>query len=213
MTRLFARVVRVAERQWGVVADWQLLRCGVSRPAISRWVVSERLHRIYPRVYAVGHRALATEGQLLAAVLYAGPGAALSHASAAHWWELLPYVPDTTNVTSPKRRRSLDGVCVHSAERLERVMHRGLPVTPVARTLLDFASVATLERVRLAVAEADFKHRLDLEAIDAVAGVGRAPPTSTGRSTFTVPSTPAPGARSRIASSTCAESTVSRCPR
>ena len=52
-------------------------------------------------------------------------------------------------------------------------MHRGLPVTPVSRTLLDFASVAPLVRVRKAVAEADFQRRVDLGAIDGITGVGR----------------------------------------
>jgi very-short-patch-repair endonuclease len=42
------------------------------------------------------------------------------------------------------------------------LLHKGLPVTPVARTLLDFAAVAPLERVRKAVAEADFLKLLDL---------------------------------------------------
>jgi very-short-patch-repair endonuclease len=57
--------------------------------------------------------------------------------------------------------------------RIDRVMHRGLPVTPVARTLLDLASVAPLDRVRKAVAEADYQRSLDLDAIDALTGVGR----------------------------------------
>lgn len=173
LTRLFRRVARVAERQWGVIADWQLAQCGVSTSAISRWVESGRLHRIYPRVYAVGHAGIPPEGQLLAAVLYAGPGAALSHASAAHWWRLLPYLHDITEVTSPRRRRSLAGVRVHSREHPERVLHNGLPVTPVARTLLDFASMAPIENVRKAVREADYQHCLDLGAIEEVTGVGR----------------------------------------
>jgi very-short-patch-repair endonuclease len=167
------RTLRLAERQWGVIARWQLLECGLSVAAISRWVAAGRLNRIYPGVYAVGHRALCIEGQLLAAILYAGPGAALSHASAAHWWELLPYLPITVDVVSPRQRRSLPDVRVHRATRVDRVMHRGLPVTPVPRTLLDFASVAPLARVRKAVAEADFHRRIDLKAIDAITGVGR----------------------------------------
>lgn len=166
-------VLQFAERQWGVVARWQLEQCGISSTTISRWAAAGRLHRIYPGVYAVGHRAICTEGRLLAAVLYAGPGAALSHASAAHWWELLPSLPSTTDVTSPRRRRSLPGVRVHHLPGFERLMHRGLPVTPVARTLLDFASVAPLDLVRKAVAQADFRRRIDLEAIDAITGVGR----------------------------------------
>jgi very-short-patch-repair endonuclease len=167
------RVLQVAERQWGVIAGWQLEHCGVSRSAISRWVAAGRLHRIYRRVYAVGHRAISTEGRLLAAILYSGPGAALSHASAAQWWGLLPYLPSSTHVWSPVRRRPQRRVVVHHAKHIDRVMRRGLPVTPVAKTLLDFASVAALDRVRKAVAEADFQRLLELDAIDAITGVGR----------------------------------------
>ena len=172
-TQVVRRILKLAERQWGVVAHWQLKECGLSTSAITRWTASGRLHRIYPGVYAVGHKALSTEGRLLAAILYAGPGAALSHASAAHRWELISYMPSTTHVTSPRRRRSLRGVRVHHTQRVDRLIHRGLPVTTVARTLLDFASVAPLDRVRKAVAEADFQRRIDLEAIDAITGVGR----------------------------------------
>jgi very-short-patch-repair endonuclease len=138
------RVLPRAERQWGVIARWQLVQCGLSDAAISRWVASSRLQRIHPGVYAAGHTAIPLEGRLLAAILYAGPGAALSHASAAHWWQLIPYLPEITHVTSPRRRKALNDVRVHRAGNLERVMHRGLPVTPVARTLLDFAAVASL---------------------------------------------------------------------
>jgi hypothetical protein len=55
------RVLRLAEGQWGVIARWQLEQCGLSAAAISRWTASGKLHRIYPGVYAVGHRALRTE--------------------------------------------------------------------------------------------------------------------------------------------------------
>jgi len=97
----------------------------------------------------------------------------LSHASAANWWQLISYLPDTSHVSSPIRRQSLKDVRVHHAKPIERMMHRGLPVTPVARTLLDLASVAPLDRVRKAVAEADFLRLLDLDAIDALTSVGR----------------------------------------
>src|SRR5436190_6839581 len=173
LTRLFRRVAQLSESQWGVIADWQLAACGVSRSAVYRWVASGRLCDIYPRAYAVGNRAVPQEGRLLAAVIYAGPGAALSHASAAHWWGFLPHLPNTTHVSSPKRRRSISGVRVHIPTRTERVMERGLPVTPVARTLLDLASVAPLQNVRKAVKEADFRQHLELAAIDEVTGVGR----------------------------------------
>ena len=66
--------MRLAERQWGVLAWAQLLRCGVGKATVSAWVAASRLHRIYPGVYAVGHRVLSVEGRLAASVLHAGPG-------------------------------------------------------------------------------------------------------------------------------------------
>ena len=44
----------------------------------------------------------------------------------------------------------------------------------MARTLLDFASVTSLERTRNAVAEADFRRLLELDQSDAITGPGRA---------------------------------------
>jgi Protein of unknown function (DUF559) len=110
----------------------------------------------------------------MAAILYAGRGSALSHATAASWWGLLPHLPHTADVCAPHRRRSLPTVRVHRARTIDRVRHRGLPVTTVARTLLDFAAVAPVGRLRQAVAEADYLRLPDVDAIDAVAGRGRA---------------------------------------
>jgi putative AbiEi antitoxin of type IV toxin-antitoxin system/uncharacterized protein DUF559 len=64
-TQVVPRILKLAERQWGVVAHWQLKECGLSTSAITRWTASGRLHRIYPGVYAVGHKALSTEGRLI----------------------------------------------------------------------------------------------------------------------------------------------------
>ena len=166
-------VLQLAERQWGVITRGQLTRSGLSAASISRWLRGGRLQRIHPRVYAVGHRALSTEGVLAAALLYAGPGAALSHASAAHWWGILPSLPRTVYACSPARRRSVPGVRVHGGQHLERALHRHLPVTTVARTLLDLASTSSFDVLRRAVAEADYLRLLDLDTIDAVLGRGR----------------------------------------
>src|SRR4051812_31275282 len=76
------RAIAVAERQWGVLSRAQLAECGLSGGAVSRWIERGRLQRLLPGVYALGHRALQTEGRLVAALLYAGPGAALSHSTA-----------------------------------------------------------------------------------------------------------------------------------
>ncbi len=75
----------LARNQFGRVSRAQLRELGIADGTISPWLAGGYLHRVLPRVYAVGHQAPAIEADLAAALLYAGPKAALSHASAA-WW-------------------------------------------------------------------------------------------------------------------------------
>ena len=76
----------VAGRQHGVIQRLQLLRARVNPRTISRWLASGRLHEVHRGVYALGHAALTPRGYDLAAVLASGPGAVLSHRSAAALW-------------------------------------------------------------------------------------------------------------------------------
>jgi hypothetical protein len=68
---------RLASRQFGIVARRQLVHLGVAGSLIGDWLTLGDLHPLHRGVYAVGHTALATEGWLTAATLYAGPGAML----------------------------------------------------------------------------------------------------------------------------------------
>src|SRR5581483_10890566 len=77
-----ARVARVAERQRGRIRYDQLRALGISDTTIRRWTAEGYLHRELRRVYAVGHPGRTPESDLAAALLYAGPGAALSHGTA-----------------------------------------------------------------------------------------------------------------------------------
>src|SRR4051794_24335183 len=83
-----ACLVQLAEREHGVLASAELLACRLTHAGIHRRVRAGRLHRLYHGVYAVGHAALSRDGHLLAAVKACGPGAVLSHHSAAELWEL-----------------------------------------------------------------------------------------------------------------------------
>jgi hypothetical protein len=56
---------------------------------------------------------------------------------------------------------------------LDRVWHRGLTVTTVPQTLLDYASQSPFGDVRYALAEADYQRALHLEAVRAVLGRGK----------------------------------------
>src|SRR6202020_216556 len=72
-----------AESQRGVVTRRQALRAGLTRSAIGTQIGTGRWQRIYPGVLATFSGEPGREALLWAAVLRAGPGAALSHETAA----------------------------------------------------------------------------------------------------------------------------------
>lgn len=164
---------RLAAKQRGGVARRQLLLIGIPRTTIDGWVRDGFLLPVLPGVYAVGHRAPSVEADLAAAVLYAWPGAMLSHATAAWWHGLLPEGPVRTDVSTPRRPVKRPGILLHTDRALPRIWHLGLPVTTIAQTLLDFAAVAPMRRLRFVLANADYAGKLDLEEVVAVLGRGR----------------------------------------
>jgi GTP-binding protein len=173
MRTFSAKVRELADRQWGRMGSAQLSALGIDSWLIARWVASGYFHQVFPRVYAVGHRAPSVEADLTAAVLYAGPGAMLSHAPALWWRGLIDHQPWPIEVSTPRRCRSLDGVKVHGRRTLVRDWHKQLPTTTVEQALLDFAARAPLERVRYVLANADHGKVLDVPALQVIAGKGR----------------------------------------
>jgi predicted transcriptional regulator of viral defense system len=167
------RVARVAGRQWGRVSRRQLEAFGCGSSTVDDWLAHGYLHRLLPGVYAVGHAAPGIGGDLAAALLDAGPGAMLSHATAAWWLGLSDAEPTVIHVSTPRRCRSRRGIRVHERRTLERVWHRRLTVTALAQTLLDYATTAPRARVRRALAEADYRGILDVTAVTDLLGRGR----------------------------------------
>jgi very-short-patch-repair endonuclease len=165
----------LAGRQHGVVSVAQLRELGFTKHAVRRRVESKRLQRLHPGVYAVGHDALTPDSRRLAAVLACGPGALLSHRAAGALQNLLPSSPQF-DVTVPLPRRSRPGLVIHRSRLIhpdDRSSVRGIPVTSVARTLVDLADVLSEERLAKAVHEAEVQRAFDLGAVEAV--VGRLP--------------------------------------
>jgi hypothetical protein len=94
----------LAARQSNRVTTEQLQRLGVSRTTVGRWTGGGHLHRRLPRVYAVGSPARTVESDLWEAVLYAGPGAMLSRATAAKWLDMVDRWPDVIHPQPPSHR-------------------------------------------------------------------------------------------------------------
>ena len=74
----------------------------------------------------------------------------------------------------PRRCRSLRGIRVHGRRACRRIFHEGLPTTSLEQALLDYAAVAPFERLRHALAVADYREVLDIAGLRAIAGSGRA---------------------------------------
>lgn len=157
-----------ARRQHGVVSIRQLRRLGFDKDAVRRAVEAGRLHPLYRGVYAVGHRRLTWEGHCLAAVLACAPGAVASHATAAWLWGILRSRPERLDVTAASRRHRKQGVRLHYAELtdVDRAIRDGIPVTSLARTLLDVAASLPFDRLGKCIEEADKRGIFDLGPID-----------------------------------------------
>jgi hypothetical protein len=56
-------------------------------------------------------------------------------------------------------------VRVHHPRHLDATTHQRFPITTVARTLVDYAAGATVDEVRQALAEADYKRLLNLDEV------------------------------------------------
>jgi very-short-patch-repair endonuclease len=166
-------IVDLVGRQQGVVTHAQLTALGVGRRTINRWLASGRLQSVHRDVYAFGPRPLAKRGKWLAAVLAMGPGAFLSHRSAAALWELSGDRPKV-DVNAPRGRQvrpgRRSGIKVHRCkfDPGEVTLRDGIPVSTVARTLFDVAERARPYELKNAWDEAS---RLKILRVPEVAAV------------------------------------------
>lgn len=168
------RVARLAARQFGRITRAQLDRLGIAESTIDYWLKSGYLIPALPGVYAVGHHAPDERARLFELALFAGPGAAVSHGTAANWRGWLRYPVATTHISTPRRIRArLPGVVFHSRRELEREFVNGVPCTTVTQTLLDLAATESRKLVLHALAQLDFERRLDAVALRTVCALGR----------------------------------------
>lgn len=169
----------LAVAQHGAVSRPQLLALGFTRHEICGMVRARWLHAVHRGIYAVGRRSLGPKGRRMAAVLACGPGALLSHRSAADHLGLRRSSQMLVEVTVPvDRARGREGISTtvsrHREDR-DRIVHDGIPCTSVALTLLNLAAVAPRRAVERACDEAEVQDLFDLAAIDELLGRGRRP--------------------------------------
>jgi Transcriptional regulator, AbiEi antitoxin len=160
---------RIASRQHGVVTRAQLLDAGVSEKEIKRRIERKALLRVHRGVYRVGHKAPSIEARYMAAVLACGEGAVLSGQAAGYLWGLIKGTAPPPEVTAPTNRR-IKGIRTRRARRqdTEATTWRGIPITTVPRTLVDLASMLSLDDLARACHEAGVKHHTTPRQVEEV---------------------------------------------
>jgi very-short-patch-repair endonuclease len=167
---------RLARRQHGLVTRRQLADLGCTAGQLRVRIRVGRWHLVRRGVYAGGWVPPTPEQAVLAVVLSVGPPCVASHGTAARLWGLAVPPPDAIEVlTPPSRRLGLAGVVHHRANVASPAdvsVHRRIPVTAPARTLLDCAG--RLDDGALARAVDDALRRRLLRLDDLEACLGRA---------------------------------------
>ncbi len=100
----------------------------------------------------------------MAAVLASGPGAVLSHRSAAALWGLRGYTAERHHVTCHRKSRPAASIKRHLSRLLpadEVAVRDGIPVTSVPRTIFDCAAGGDVDLVESLIRQAEYEERYD----------------------------------------------------
>jgi hypothetical protein len=126
------------------------------------------LQPLFLGVYAVGHRALSRDGWRMAAVLASGPGAVLSHRSAAEALGLLWPAEIAVEVTRPRSFRPRSGIRGHQARLLPDEVGKvsGIPATSPFRTALDVAGLGERRLVEHLLHEIEVRRMTDVVSFE-----------------------------------------------
>lgn len=150
--------------QDGVIGRGQALSLGIAPDVIDRLVRSGRWQRLRHGVYLTHSGDPSRSAVLWAAVRYAGPGATLSHQTAAELLKITDRTESTVHVTIPASRRvsPAAGLVIHRSSRMADTIHPSQqpPRTRVEETVLDLVDVASTLDDALAIAFAACQRRL-----------------------------------------------------
>jgi hypothetical protein len=141
--------LRLLQDQDGVITAGQAVSAGLPSRAVRGLVRAGRWQVLHRGVYTAFTGPVPRGAKLWGVVLRAGPGAVLSHDTAAELWGLLNAPGPVIHVTvptgsNPERRGPITGVVVHRSRSLPRATHPVLrpPRTRVEDTVLDLIGCA-----------------------------------------------------------------------
>jgi very-short-patch-repair endonuclease/predicted transcriptional regulator of viral defense system len=164
------RALAVASDQYGVITRAQARAAGLSEDRIKHRLISGRWERVHPEVYRIVGAPAVARQRALAACLWLGDEAAVSHMTAARLLKLdgmAKQVPLHLSMPLERRHSSLRprSFILHRVRRfdaVDRVVVDGIPCTSATRTLLDVAALVGEETLEVAFESA---RRLGLASV------------------------------------------------
>ena len=145
-----------AASQHGVLNSTQCRAAGLTDGARQHRRRTGRLEPVLPTVDRIGGATETWEQQVMAALLWAGPGSVASHRCAAALWRFDSCPQGLVEITTPRHLRSAaaDHIVIHRYQvlRPDEIDSCGeIQVTAAARTLLDLAAVVSANRLESAM--------------------------------------------------------------
>jgi predicted transcriptional regulator of viral defense system len=165
------KIAAIAGGAYGVVTTAELLRAGVSADQIEARALKGSLIRIHRGVYRAGHCAPSMEATYLAAVRRCGEEALLCGRAAAHLLGLIKRGPPPPPMVAVPTERRVPHIRTRRDRRgseRDGTEYRGIPITSVARTLVDLAVGSSDEELARAFHEAGVLHGTTPRQVKAV---------------------------------------------
>lgn len=163
-----AMVAVVARQQHGLITRSQALALGATDRQIGHRLTTGRWFRQRAGVYVVGAVPTTWEQLVHSACLAAGGDASCSHRTGARHWGLVDRSGPIEITLDSHRRVRIPSVRVHRSillPDLDRVVHNGLPVTTLERTIVDLSLTHRAKVVGSWIDAGIRLHGLDLEVL------------------------------------------------
>lgn len=172
-------ISEIAQAQYGLAEMRQLIAGGINRHHVEHRLKKGRLRRVRPGVFVVAGAPRSFEQDVLAAVLAAGSDAVASHTTAAVLWGLPLVEHEVLELTTSRRHWArMPAVRAHRTVAFlgcEHTLLRQIPVTTVARTLVDLSGSCSASQLGRMTDRAIREGTLRLEDLrTCVAGLGPA---------------------------------------
>jgi very-short-patch-repair endonuclease len=148
------KIIAEAVREQGGLSTRRQLLGRIPRPVLDGYIGRRHLVRVFPRVYRLRDGTDDDMTLLRAALLHAGPPAALSHTTALAVWGVRTLDrPLHLTVDQSIKRAGAPGLVVHRRLRFDPgsaqcVLRRGLPVTALPRAVVDSWPLLPLDQRR-----------------------------------------------------------------